>query len=353
MRLISKLEEEGAYTTKCLKSKIYTTKRCTKEQCQTEITGSEADEHILRTTVIPNNTKISLQMVIDNFIPQLSTNRDQTCNKCGSECEETNTLMVPTPVIMVHINKANTDGKKTDTEIEINDEIMITTTDNPRGEKYKVSDVIIHHGSETTNGHYITTHYKEGVKRWEKVNDEKCAEISNKEAENINKHGVVYVMKRNHNTVIKNIDSHPTNQTYAQIATVKETSKQYHEQTKKQVVTKSTAEAATNKDESNIIRKKQDINRFMKEDDFTLVNRRRGGREVEKLWKMVPKENPWSSIPNLERYIEGSSKRCYLDRDDPSEKSKKICWWHQRGKCKFGKRCHYSHDLQPFLAGAQ
>ena len=246
-----------------------------------------------------------------------------------------------------------TEKKKTDIEIEVNDEIMIATTNNPRGEKYYVSDVIIHHGSETTNGHYITTHYKEDVKRWEKINDEKCEEISKKEAENINKQGVVYIMKRNHNTVRKNMYSHPTKQTYAQIATVKETSKQYHEQTKKQVAAKCTAEAAKYEHENNIIRKTQDINRFMTEDDYTLVNRRRGGREVEKLWKMVPKENPWSSIPNLERCIAGSNKRTYLDRDDPSEKPKKICWWHLRGKCKFGKRCHYSHDLQPFLEGAQ
>ena len=102
--------------------------------------------------------------------------------------------MQPTPVLMIQINKVLQTGNKTETEIEANDEIRITTTENPSGVAYTLSDVIIHKGT-TSNGHYITTHYDEHQRGWEVINDASCKHINNSEAESINKHGVIYILR--------------------------------------------------------------------------------------------------------------------------------------------------------------
>ena len=85
--------------------------------------------------------------------------------------------------------------KKTKTEVEVNEDIRIPTTENQGGESYKVTDVIVHTGTEAINGHHVATHY-EDHKGWEKIDDEKCVLISRKEAENLNKQGVIYVLRR-------------------------------------------------------------------------------------------------------------------------------------------------------------
>ena len=203
MRIADMLEEENHKTTKHFTSKINTTRRCVNDSCTREITTRIDEEQILRTTEIPNNTKISLQAIVDNFIPQITTERYGMCDKCAEVLEVTSTLLTPTPIIIIHINKAKgrgTETLKTETEIQINEEIKITTTENPLGESYKVSDVISHHGTQATNGHYITTHCMNDQEIWQKIDDEKSTQISRKEADKLNEQGVIYVLRRNNET---------------------------------------------------------------------------------------------------------------------------------------------------------
>ena len=80
-------------------------------------------------------------------------------------------------------------------DINPNIKLKVPTYDNPDGVKYYISDVIIHEGV-AVNGHYYTTHFKENTKKWEMVNDDKCEEISEEEANKHNKHGVIYVLKK-------------------------------------------------------------------------------------------------------------------------------------------------------------
>ena len=295
------------------------------------MTSREEEESILRTVEIPNKSEISLQMIIDNFIPQLTTNMDTKCSECTEECEETNTLMLPPPMIMIHINKAKSNLVKTNMEIIVDDVINVPTTENPGGEKYAVTDVISHLGSNTSNGHYITTHFHEGKKTWESINDHECTAISIKDAEDINKHGVVYVMKR-----LQEGDSTAENNSEQLIPT------DYHNQYPE--ISNSCDSGINGRYQQNGIEKPSD------EDGYTLKKRKERKKKRENPWEMVPKENPWSRITSTGEVM--SNKRYYIDRDEPSD-DKKICWWHLRNRCKFGKTCFWSHSKQPFRNGAQ
>ena len=238
-------------------------------------------------------------------MPQLTTQSDINCEECGGEIKEINTLLQPTPIIMIHINKATTDGNKTDTEVEIDDVIKIPTADNSTGETYKLSDVISHYGTNVSNGHYITTHYKEDTQTWEQINDENCFQITNKQAANINKHGILYVLRRSDVTRSNNIQTCPKEET-------------------------------TQTTEINKERTSQSNTRSMIDESFTLVDRRKRHRQKNP-WEMVPIRNPWRMTS-----LSTSTKRYYVDRDDPIENSRKKCWWHQMGKCKYGEICWYS-----------
>ena len=58
-----------------------------------------------------------------------------------------------------------------------------------------------------------------------------------------------------------------------------------------------------------------------------------------------------------------STKRYYVDRDEPNEENQKICYWHKRGDCKFGVNCFHTEEerqqyeehlkAQPFRPEAQ
>ena len=50
------------------------------------------------------------------------------------------------------------------------------------------------------------------------------------------------------------------------------------------------------------------------------------------------------------RSRKGSTKRYYMDKDEPDITKQKICYWHKLGICKFGDDCWHSHDttFQPF-----
>ena len=61
---------------------------------------------------------------------------------------------------------------------------------------------------------------------------------------------------------------------------------------------------------------------------------------------------------NILSTVHKHTKRYYMDRDDPSDNPKKICWSHKSDKCKFGENCWYVErddyeDGQPFLVVAQ
>ena len=333
LKLIAKLVEEDSNVTNCLQTKINSTKRCTNLGCETLITSRKEEENILRNVEIPNNTKINLQTIIDNFIPQLTTNMDDKCLKCGKECEETNTLMVPPPMIIIHINKAKLNLEKTEIEIKVDDVIKVTTTENPDGELYTVTDVISHLGSTASNGHYITTHYHEEKKTWESINDHKCSEISITDAADINKHGVVYVMKRQKNDLYS--------------------SENYFEQGEPKYYHNLHPEINNSYENGTNSRNQQNSSKNLTEGDgYSLVEARHKKRKQRSNpWKMVPNENPWSRI-NSRGELEKNNKRYYTDRDEPSE-NKEICWWHSRNRCNFGKNCWYSHSKQPFWNGAQ
>ena len=348
VRLLSKLEEENKETTNLLKSKINSTRRCTNEKCSKPITTSLDDEYLLRTTEIPNNTKISLQTIVDNFIPQLTTRYDTRCDKCGSDIEETNTLRFPTPIMMIHIDKVVTNENKTETEVEINEEIKIQTTENPLGEPYNVTDVIIHYGTPT-NGHYVTTHYNEDKTKWEKIDDEKYVQLSNIQAERLNRHGVIYVLKR---------------------SGMPKTNQNKTEDEKYQDSSKNTTEAhaanqrrpETKPEEKHPKDWEQPSSKLNKTNDgFTTVTRRNRER-VKNPWEMISKQdssigkkNPYWSIskrPEYYKYETNSNKRHYQDRDEPTQ-NKLVCWWHKNNRCKFSNNCWYSHKEQPFRAKAQ
>ena len=47
------------------------------------------------------------------------------------------------------------------------------------------------------------------------------------------------------------------------------------------------------------------------------------------------------NIPTINIFstVNKHTKRYYMDRDDPSENPKKICWYHNSDRCKFGENC--------------
>ena len=82
---------------------------------------------MLRTSEIPNNTKINLQTLIETFIPQLTASNDTKCQTCGDEREKINTLMHPNPTLILHENKVP-DGNKSQVEIDVPERILMKTT---------------------------------------------------------------------------------------------------------------------------------------------------------------------------------------------------------------------------------
>ena len=185
--------------------------------------------------------------------------------------------------MVINVNKVPNLGNKTEIEIEINGDIKIATTENPKGESYKVTDVIIHLGSQTTNGHYITTHYNEDQGMWEKIDDERCEQLSNKEAEHLNRHGVIYVRRRSE---LSKGETSKITQTY-----VRDDDYRKKEQPNEMIYQKrenqftSREESTLNSSNQQQIGKCEDD-----EDGFILVERRNKARRMTNDWNKTSRQ---------------------------------------------------------------
>ena len=186
---------------------------------------------------------------------------------------------------------------------------------------------------------------------WQKIDDEKSTQISSKEADELNKQGVLYVLKRRNETQSSKDDQENKVITKSSKNTIppgRDVANK-HTVTEKQIpnINLKFSTLRENDPMDRTVNKKS----YVDKDGFTLIDHSRTRRNP---WHMEPKTNPWSreSKPEYPK-PEAANKRYYVDRDQPSETKKKICWWHQRNRCKFGKNCWYSHKELPFRGRAQ
>ena len=362
-RIMNQLKEENRKTTECLTSTINSTTRCTDENCENPITSTTAEEHMLATSEIPNNTEISLQTIVDNFIPQLMTQRNTLCDQCGGDYEVTNTLTSATPTIIIHVNKLIENNRKTDTEIQINEVIRIPTTENPMGETYKVTDAIIHHGKPADgDSHYITMHYKEDLKVWEEINDAKInVKTSKEEVDNMIKQGVVYVLQRTQTRTPEsssNMGEYTENQeTETNSETIKSSENNRGTEYRNCQETNNLEPTFIKKDlpKHSTKQNSKPGNKPADKDNKALNPMQGGTVERKNPWKPLHKRNLWSMTSKyIEEYPEietKSNKRHYTDRDQPVLENRNLCWW--KNSCKFGDKCWFSHEEQPFHERAQ
>ena len=73
--------------------------------------------------------------------------------------------------------------------------------------------------------------------------------------------------------------------------------------------------------------------------------------KTEKLLQDITQLEINTSLPESRLYqrrdsIAVSNKRHYEDRDQPNHEMNTLCWWHKRGRCKYGNRCWYYHPQQ-------
>ena len=261
---------------------------------------------------------------------------------------------------------------------------------------YEVSTVIIHEGTPQS-GHYFTTHFNSKENTWEKIDDQCITKLTKTEAKNLNKHGIIYVLKK---TQV------PTEEPNKHIKFGPPANKKPLETQISKTDQKNYNPPLINLSYSKICKtKNHDETPFPTENENKQINLATTQPRRKNPWSMVPKnqpnlpgnlnytennvlvkrkKNPWSMVPNsppstindndypslhqpeiphtenksnkensqtekrqnpwrMEPKI--SNKRYYVDRDNPKPK-KTMCWWHTKNKCKFGDNCWYNHDLE-------
>ena len=211
MRYVEKLEEEQKDSTVSIQTIVTSSTKCTNTKCKALNKINSELETITMTSQIPNESKLSLQQVIDGFTPQLGTSYSTMCKKCGKEMVESCALLLPTPTIILQVDKVRAVGNKDNVEIYTNQTVTIPLHNSTKGQKYNVTDVIVHRGSRSTNGHYITTHFNAAQNRWEYLNNEKGRVLTDEQANQINKQGIIYVLKASSDDEVldKSIDEYP------------------------------------------------------------------------------------------------------------------------------------------------
>ena len=195
MRFLNKVEEDHKDSTVNIQTIVNSSIECTNRQCKLQNKRNSVLENIIVTSQIPDESKLSLQQVIDGFTPQLGTRFKTQCDMCGKETEESCSLLLPTPTIILQVDKVPRVGNKDEIEIYTNQTVTIPIYNSPGGQTYSVTDVIVHKGSQSSNGHYITTHFNDTENQWELLNNEKGRVLTEAEAHQINKHGILYVLK--------------------------------------------------------------------------------------------------------------------------------------------------------------
>lgn len=194
MRLLTQLDEENHDLLTNITSTLQASKVCTKLTCKVPVETNTFSDMIITTSEIPNETSLSLQQVIDGFIPMFGTRYDTECEDCGADIEETSALKHPSQTILLHVDRVPNVGQKVDIEIYTNQQVILPMY-NGESSPYSVTDVIIHKGTNASNGHYITNHYNHHRCRWEQLNNEKGTVLSDDEAHILNKQGVIYVLQ--------------------------------------------------------------------------------------------------------------------------------------------------------------
>ena len=195
LRVLCELHDESRNIEDNMNTSLDQIRHCIGKSCKTE-SYNKLTEYIPRTRELPSGITIDMQHLVDRYLLGISLVEGDRCPDCQSELTE-DTLVEKAPqIMMIHVNRVRTDDVRSSVKVQIPDRNILVRRRGQSKQLYQVVATLVHYGSQSENGHYVTNYFDEQEKSWFNINDEKIIKLSNKEAAKINEDTVVVVLKR-------------------------------------------------------------------------------------------------------------------------------------------------------------
>ena len=174
-------------------TKVETQKSCTNQHCPLSDMKSIDTEYILRTREIPRTSEMDLQNIIDNHL--LPTEYGE-CVICGNKSNAKSCVYKAPANLILQVSRRRRYGARITTNIRCPTGIVKIRESKGRNIPYKVAGVITHIGTEV-NGHYISTYYMEGDRKWITIDNDEILHRDTQHTSGIdNKQGTIFFLKK-------------------------------------------------------------------------------------------------------------------------------------------------------------
>ena len=320
LKLLETNEDLYKYTS----TVIETANTCNNPCCHKTRKTIEDTENVIRTNYMTQEREL-LQTVLNRKL------LDEERNECPI-CHGTETLskiVKKAPEMMIiQVPRSKQNGTKIETELMCPTG-SIEVMEKEQKVKYNIHGVITHNGDLSENGHYTSSYYDNKIRGWLTLDDDRIRREDDKE--NLTK-GTIFILLRVHD------DNTNEDYTRSKIRNIRNQSRipnQNHTNSYKPTLDPWKKINKHNEEQSHDDKEFPPLRYSSKESKVNNIDEASWVTQSSKVY---------------------SNQRYYVDRDMPQKQYQKICWWHNRGICKFGEDCHYTHVdqyPQPFRNVAQ